>query len=162
MTEAPGAEQAAAATSRSQLDVTVVTGDRVLYRGPATELSAPAIYGMVAIRVHHAPLLAVLQPGELDIVREQGTDTWAVGGGFVQVIDDVVTVLADTAERADEIDLRRAEEAFERARLYPLAGPGGGARRHEARLDLEGAQDMAMRRSRARIAVARKAPGNRP
>jgi F-type H+-transporting ATPase subunit epsilon len=154
MTEAPGAEQAAAATSRSQLDVTVVTGDRVLYRGPATELSAPAIYGMVAIRVHHAPLLAVLQPGELDIVREQGTDTWAVGGGFVQVIDDVVTVLADTAERADEIDLRRAEEAFERARLR--------ARRHEARLDLEGAQDMAMRRSRARIAVARKAPGNRP
>jgi F0F1-type ATP synthase epsilon subunit len=65
-----------------------------------------------------------------------------------------VTILADTAERADEIDLRRAEDAFERARLRE--------RRHAARLDLEGAQDMALRRSRARIAVARKAITNRP
>jgi F-type H+-transporting ATPase subunit epsilon len=154
MTDARGTEQGGVSTTRSQLDVTVVTGDRVLYRGPATELCAPALYGMIAIRVHHAPLLAVLQPGELDIVREQGTDTWAVGGGFVQVIDDEVTILADTAERADEIDLRRAEDAFERARLRE--------RRHAARLDLEGAQDMALRRSRARIAVARKAITNRP
>lgn len=138
----------------SQLDVTVVTGDRMLYHGPALEVCAPALYGMITIRRLHAPLLAVMQPGELDIVHDGGTDTWAVGGGFVEVIDDSVIVLADTAERAEDIDLRLAEDAFERARLL--------ARRHEARTELEAAQDLGLRQSRARLAVARKALQRRP
>ncbi|NLT74545.1 MAG: ATP synthase F1 subunit epsilon [Chloroflexi bacterium] len=138
---APGTE--------ARLDVTVVTGDRMLYHGPAVALTAPAVQGTVTIRPHHAPLLALLQPGELDIVHQQGTDTWAVGGGFVEVVDDAVTVLADTAERAEEIDLRRAEDDLERARLL--------AKRHEIRAELQAAHDLALRRSRARIAVARKA-----
>ena len=99
----------------SQLQVSVVTGDHVLYRGPAVEVSAPAVGGTITLRRKHAPLVAMLQPGELDVVHEDGTDTWAVGGGFVEVIDNVVTVLADTAERAEEIDLALAEEALERA-----------------------------------------------
>lgn len=138
----------------SRLDVTVVTGDRMLYHGPATEVSAPALYGMITIRKRHAPLLAVMQPGELDIVHDNGTDTWAIGGGFVEVIDDSVIVLADTAERAEDIDLRLAEDAFERARLL--------ARRHEARAELEAAQDLGLRQSRARLSVARKALQRRP
>ncbi len=133
----------------SQLQVSVVTGDHVLYRGPAVEVSAPAVGGTITLRRKHAPLVAMLQPGELDVVHEDGTDTWAVGGGFVEVIDNVVTVMADTAERAEEIDLALAEEALERARLL--------ARRYEAREELRAAHDLALRRSRARIAVARKA-----
>lgn len=131
------------------LQVTVVTGDHLLYGGPAVEVSAPAVGGAITLRRKHAPLVAMLQPGELDVVHEDGTDTWAVGGGFVEIIDNVVTVLADTAERAEEIDLALAEEALERARLL--------AKRYEAREELRAAHDLALRRSRARIAVARKA-----
>lgn len=134
--------------SPSHLQVSVVTGDHVLYRGPAVEVSAPAVGGAITLRRSHAPLVAMLQPGELDVVHQDGTDTWAVGGGLVEVIDNVVTVLADTAERAEEIDLALAEEALERAQLL--------ARRYEAREELRAAHDLALRRSRARIAVARK------
>jgi F-type H+-transporting ATPase subunit epsilon len=147
-------DEAKLAETPAQLDVTVVTGDRMLYHGPAIELSAPALNGMITIRRLHAPLLAILEPGELDIVHDEGTDTWAVGGGFVEVLDDAVIVLADTAERAEEIDLRLAEDAFERARLL--------ARRHEARTELESAHDLGLRRSRARLSVARKALQRRP
>jgi len=145
----PEAPRDRGATLARQLDVTVVTGDRVLYQGPALEVSAPAQQGMVSIRLRHAALLAALQPGELDVTRPEGTEIWAVGGGFLEVIDDRVTILADTAERAEEIDLRRAEEAFERARLR--------TRRRVLEGEIEAAQDLALRRSRVRIAVARKA-----
>ena len=135
-------------TSPGSLEVIVATGDQVLYHGPALEVGAPAALGRIALRRRHAPLISVLQPGELDVVHENGTFTWALGGGIISVLDDVVTVLADTAERAEEIDLERAEQALERARLL--------AKRFESHEELRAAHDLALRRSRARIAVARK------
>jgi len=64
---------------------------------------------------HHEPLLTTLIPGELTIIKGGQTTPFAVSGGFMEVLPDRVTILADTAERADEIDEARAEAARRRA-----------------------------------------------
>jgi F-type H+-transporting ATPase subunit epsilon len=72
---------------------------------------APGIEGELAILPNHAPLLTMLQVGELRL-RKDGEETAIfVSGGFLEVMHNRVTILADTAERAEEIDIERAEEA---------------------------------------------------
>ncbi|MDY6912612.1 MAG: ATP synthase F1 subunit epsilon, partial [Chloroflexota bacterium] len=71
--------------------------------------------GEMAILPSHAPLMTMLQPGEI-IVRKAGVDSSIfVSGGFFELMNDKVTILADSAEHAEEIDLTRAEEAKKRA-----------------------------------------------
>ena len=70
----------------------------------------------MGILPHHAPLMTALQPGEL-LIRKDGEETYlAVTGGFLEVIGNTVTILADACERSDEIDEQRAQEAIDRAR----------------------------------------------
>jgi F-type H+-transporting ATPase subunit epsilon len=64
---------------------------------------------------NHAPLLTLLEPGELRLKRGEQEQVLAVSGGFLEVADNQVVVLADSAERAEEIDIARAEEARRRA-----------------------------------------------
>jgi F-type H+-transporting ATPase subunit epsilon len=109
------------------LRVTIVTGDRLVYEGEARRVVAPAVNGQIAILPGHLTLLAALEPGEMIVRRseeEGGADAagdgpvaidLAIGGGFLEVRDDEVIVLADSAERAEEIDVARAEEARRRA-----------------------------------------------
>ena len=66
----------------------------------------------------HAPLLTILDVGELTIIKDGATTPFAVSGGFMEVLPNRVTILADTAERADEIDEARAEEARRRAEEF--------------------------------------------
>ncbi len=131
-----------------QLHVIIVTGDQVVYDNRANRVVAPAVAGQVCILVHHAPMLAGLEPGELVVKAGEEEETYAVGGGFIEVRDDQVTVLADTVERAEEIDVARAEAARRRARLL-VARYGD---RPESALAWQ-----ALRRSRARLKVARRA-----
>lgn len=127
-------------------NVRIVTPERTVYSERVTSIVVPGVDGYFGILAHHAPLLAELGIGCFKAVREDGKeDELAVAGGFLQVQDDVTTVLADSAERADEIDLRRAEEAAERARLR-LAD-------HNAQMDIPRAQ-AALQRAINRISIA--------
>ena len=93
----------------------IVTPERVIYSDEVDAVIAPGVEGQLGILPHHAPLITMLQAGEL-IVRKDNDETCiAIYGGFLEVRPDRVIVLADAAERAEEIDAVRAEEAKRRA-----------------------------------------------
>lgn len=139
-----------------RLHVVIVTGDQLVYDGSAERVIAPLVRGQISILVHHAPLLAALDPGELVVRGPDSEDDFAVGGGFLEVLDNQVTVLADTIERATEIDVQRAEAARRKARLL--------MHQYQGRPEYAVAS-QALRRSRARLKVAgrlrRSGPANR-
>ncbi|MGV3720588.1 MAG: F0F1 ATP synthase subunit epsilon [Actinomycetota bacterium] len=98
------------------LTVDIVTPERVVLSEEAVSVRAPGVEGSFGILPNHAPMLAELIPGELDFRRQNGQEVrLAVGGGFLQVFNNLVTVLADSAERLDEIDVDRARRALEAA-----------------------------------------------
>jgi len=131
------------------LHVVIVTGDRAVYDGMAERVIAQAIGGQVSILPNHAPMLALLEPGEL-IVRNDVESNFAIGGGLIEILDNEVIVLADTAERADEIDVARAEAARRRARML--------MKTYRGRPEYASAY-QALRRSRARLRVAQRTRG---
>jgi F-type H+-transporting ATPase subunit epsilon len=108
---------------------------------------APGVEGELGILPHHTPLMTMLQPGELRVKKGGEEVSLAVSGGFLEVRPDRVIVLADAAERAEEIDLARAEEAKRRAQER--------LSRHTPDIDAARAE-AALRRSLARISVARR------
>jgi F-type H+-transporting ATPase subunit epsilon len=89
----------------------IVTAERVVLSDDVDMISAPTKDGRVGILPRHSPLLTVLEPGELGIVKNGVRTPFAVSGGFMEVLPTRVTILADTVERADEIDESRAEKA---------------------------------------------------
>ncbi|MBO9325120.1 MAG: F0F1 ATP synthase subunit epsilon [Roseiflexus sp.] len=89
----------------------IVTAERVVLSDDVDMINAPTKDGRVGILPRHAPLLTILEVGELDIVKDGVTTPFAISGGFMEVLPNRVTILADTAERADEIDEARAEAA---------------------------------------------------
>lgn len=93
----------------------IVTAERLVLSDDVDMINAPTKDGRVGILPRHSPLLTILEVGELDIVKDGTTTPYAVSGGFMEVLPNRVTILADTAERADEIDEVRAEEARRRA-----------------------------------------------
>jgi F-type H+-transporting ATPase subunit epsilon len=98
------------------LRVQIVTAEREVYAAEGVDMVvAPGSEGVLGIMARHAPLLTTLQPGEIRVKKGATEEALAVGGGFLQVARDQVLILADTAERADEIDEARAEEARRRA-----------------------------------------------
>jgi len=100
----------------SLLQVDIVTAERRVYAGEASAVVAPSSNGQVTILPRHAPLLTALQPGEVRLMRpDQKELELVVGGGFMEVRDNKVIILADSAERADEIDVERAQAARQRA-----------------------------------------------
>ncbi len=97
--------------TRNTLHVEVVTAERELYNGEADIVDAPGADGELGILPRHEALLTLLSAGPLTIKLRGAEETLFVSGGFLEVSNDRVTVLADTAEHADEIDEARAEEA---------------------------------------------------
>jgi F-type H+-transporting ATPase subunit epsilon len=93
----------------------IVTAERVVLSDDVDQINAPTKDGRVGILPRHAPLLTILEVGELDIIKDGVVTPFAVSGGFMEVLPNRVTILADTALRADEIDEARAEEARRRA-----------------------------------------------
>ncbi len=122
----------------------IVTAEQVVFSEDVDVIVAPGVEGELGILPHHSPLMTMLQPGELRI-RKDGEEFFiVVSGGFFEVRPDRVIVLADAAERADEIDIARAEEAKRRAEeRLSLAAPDVDLSRAEASL----------RRSLARLKV---------
>jgi F-type H+-transporting ATPase subunit epsilon len=105
----------------------VITPERVVYRDEARMVVAPTIDGEVGIMPLHAPLVSVLKPGEIRIRRGKDEVEWAaVSGGYLQVHEDKVIVLADDAAMAGQIDVEAARQAQQRV---------------QARLDESGERD---------------------
>ena len=129
------------------LTLEIVTAERVVYSEEVDVLVAPGVVGELGILPSHAPLLTIMQPGEIRVDKEEEQTYIAVSGGFLEVIGNKATILADTAERAEEIDEARAEEAVKRAeeRISSAASA----------MDLERAL-ASVRRSQARLKVARR------
>jgi F-type H+-transporting ATPase subunit epsilon len=126
----------------------IVTAERIVYSEEVDAVIAPGVEGQLGILPHHAPLMTMLQAGEL--VARKGTqeESMAISGGFLEVRPDRVIVLADQAERGEEIDITRAEAAKKRAeeRLRDQKVAGLDETRAEA----------ALRRALVRLEVAEK------
>jgi F-type H+-transporting ATPase subunit epsilon len=131
----------------AELRLEIVTAERVVYSEEIDILVAPGIDGELGILPSHAPLLTVLKPGEIRVTKDGEDIYMVVSGGFLEVLGTKATILADTAEDADDIDIDRAETALQRAQEYVEAAP--------AEMDLERAL-ASMRRSQARVTVARR------
>ncbi len=101
--------------TRTTMHVDVVTAERQLYSGEADSVLAPGSEGQLGILPRHAALLTTLKVGELLIKLGGAEEPFFVSGGFLEVSDNRVTVLAETAEHAEEIDQARAEAARRRA-----------------------------------------------
>ena len=99
----------------STIKLDVVTAERVVFSDEVDVIVAPGIEGQLGVLPHHAPLMTILKPGEL-LVRKDGEEfSLVITGGFLEVRPNRVIVLADAAERVEEIDMARAEEARRRA-----------------------------------------------
>jgi F-type H+-transporting ATPase subunit epsilon len=130
----------------------IVTAERTVLTDDVDQINAPGAAGRMGILPHHAPVLTSLVPGELTIIKGGERIPFAISGGFMEVLPDRVTVLADTAERGDEIDEARAEAARRRAEDLLRE------RRSEQEMMLAEAQ---LRRAMIRIRVARLRRGGR-
>jgi F-type H+-transporting ATPase subunit epsilon len=98
------------------LTIEIVTAERVVNVETGVDvLIAPGSEGQLAILPRHAPLMTTLEPGELVFRRGAEESSFAISGGFMEVHRDHVTVLADAAEAAEEIDVERAQAARLRA-----------------------------------------------
>ena len=97
------------------LHLEVITPERKVYEDDVDMVIAPGSEGYLGILPRHAPLLTILDVGELDIIKGDVRTPFAVSGCFMEVLPNRVTILADTAERADDIEEARAEEARRRA-----------------------------------------------
>lgn len=98
------------------LHVDIVSAEAEIYSGTVTMVFAPAEMGEVGIAPRHAPLLTKLKPGEVRVQTQEGEEqSFFVSGGLLEVQPHVVTVLADTAIRAHDLDEAAALEAKERA-----------------------------------------------
>ena len=93
----------------------IVTTEQAVFSDEVDLVVALGIEGQLGILPHHTPLMTMLQPGELRVKNGDEETSLAVSGGFLEVRPDRIIILADTAERVEEIDIARAEEAKRRA-----------------------------------------------
>jgi len=128
------------------LQLEIVTPEKRVAKVECDEVRAPGVQGGFGIRRGHTPFLSALEPGRLTVVQGAQELHYALGGGFLQVADDKVIVLADTAEAREEIDVERARRALQEAteRLRRLTDGDGGYEVEAARV----------KRAAARIIVA--------
>jgi F-type H+-transporting ATPase subunit epsilon len=130
------------------LHLQIVTPDRLLVKEDCEQVQIPGRNGELGILPGHAPLISELKIGEISYRAGTTTQYLAVAWGFAEVLPDKVTILADAAERAEDIDVKRAQEAKARAEE--------ALRRAAADLDYE-ATLFALRRAEVRLEVAARA-----
>ncbi len=129
----------------STIKLDVVTPEESVFSDEVDMLVAPGLEGQLGILPHHTPLMTILGIGELIIRKGKDEQFLAIGGGFLEVLPDRVIVLADAAERAEDIDVSRAEAAKERAQKSMAERPEG--------MDAAAAE-AALKRSLIRLKVA--------
>ena len=135
------------------LRLEIVTAEGTVFADDVNEVVAWGIEGQLGILPHHVPLMTMLQPGDLLIKKDNEEHYLAISGGFLEVRPDKVIILADACERAEEIDIERAEAARRRAEEILKTRP--------PEVDTAAAE-AALRRSLARIKAAEKRRRKRP
>ena len=131
----------------STFNLEIVATDKIFYKGPCEFLVFPGIDGEHGILANHEPMVAAMQAGELRYTTDGTVHEAAVGDGIVEVSSEKVVVISDFAEKPEEIDIKRAERAKERA---------------EERIRLKKSEkeyvhcQAALSRAMARLKVARK------
>lgn len=123
----------------------IVTPEKLVVRDQAEEMQIPGKNGYLGILPGHAPLITELGVGEISYRSQGYTHRFAVAWGFAEVLPDKVTILAETAERAEEIDVKRAEEAKQRAEQHLKSG--------DPNTDYPRAE-LALQRAESRLRVA--------
>lgn len=122
--------------TEKEFNLEIVTPKRVVYSASVESFSAPGIMGGFQVLHSHAPFLSIVKVGEVKVRGADGTEVrYATSGGFVEVRNNKVVMLADTAERFDEIDAERAKASVERARKR-IAEKQSGVDVERARLSL--------------------------
>ena len=129
------------------LRLEIVTPEKMVFSDDVDAILAWGVEGQLGILPHHAPLMTMLQPGDLVFRKAGKEESLVISGGFLEVRPDKVVVLADACERAEEIDVVRAEAAKERAQK---------ALRTATREFDAAAAEAALRRSLARIKAVEK------
>ena len=134
------------------IELIIVTPERQLLREAVVEVTLPGAEGQLGVLPGHAPLITELGIGELSFETKGSSESVpvAVISGFAEILGDRVTVLAETAERPEEIDISRAEEAKKRAEQRLAAAAAS-----DSNIDW-GRAAVALQRSLIRIQVARK------
>ncbi|MFC1892542.1 F0F1 ATP synthase subunit epsilon [Chloroflexota bacterium] len=131
----------------------VVTAEQSVFSDDVDVVVAPGVAGQLGILPHHTPLMTMLQPGELLVKRGGEEFSLVVTGGFLEVRPDRIIVLADAAEREEDIDISRAEEAKRRAQ----------GRLHEHTTGFDSARaEAALRRAIVRLQVVERKRKRRP
>jgi len=129
----------------------IVTPERLAYSDEVDSVQLPGIEGELGVLPHHAPLVSTLGIGELRIRKGGSEESFAIVGGFLQVLPDKVVVMAETADMASEIDLEKAQEARREAEKALESGYHEGADLSTARAALQTAllrERVAQRRHR--------------
>lgn len=137
------------------IQIEIVTPERLIINATAAELTIPGKNGYLGILPGHAPLITELGVGHISFRTPEGKQQWlAVAWGFAEVLPDKVTIMAEVAERAEEIDIARAQTAKQRAESVLKQGPApdAGPALNAAERDLE--------RANNRIALAQKISGD--
>lgn len=128
-------------------DLEIITPDRVFWNGKASMLELNTTEGQVGIYKRHIPMTMILEPGIVTIHKEDGSLEAAVHAGFIEILPDKITMMAEVAEWPDEIDLNRAREAEQRAERRLQA--------HDPRIDMSRAE-LALKKSMVRQQLAGK------
>ncbi|RPI05957.1 MAG: F0F1 ATP synthase subunit epsilon [Ignavibacteriae bacterium] len=132
--------------SEKSFHLEIVTPRRIVFKGEVTSVSAPGLDGGFQVLHSHAPLLATLKIGKVKLTQDGGPELqYAISGGFMEVKENKAILLAETAERTDEIDIERVKAARDRA-LTRLA-------EKKLETDLERAK-LALARAQNRLKVA--------
>jgi F-type H+-transporting ATPase subunit epsilon len=126
----------------------MVTPERVALETSADRVVLPAVEGEMGVLPGHEPFMAQLDAGEIRVSVGEDLKSYAVSGGFAEILDNTISVFAETAEMADAIDEERAKQALERAVAEAKSGDERG--------DLSLAQaEAALKRARVRLRVAK-------
>jgi F-type H+-transporting ATPase subunit epsilon len=133
----------------AQFRLSIVTPEKVYCEAEIVSLTVPGTEGYLGILAHHAPLITALKPGRIEYRDAEGGQVHllAVSGGFLEVSGNLATLLADTVEAAEEIDIERARAAYEREKKRLISAGKG-----ETEIDLP-ATRAALERAANRIRV---------
>ena len=132
------------------VNVDIVSPSGKVFRGEAKRVKAPGVLGSFEVLHNHAPMISAFGIGSLVITTAEGDRiSYATSGGFLEVVDNYVSILAETAEPATDIDIERAKEAEAQAQKLLKAGDGDRA---EA--------EAMLQRARNRLRVAMSSVGS--
>lgn len=102
--------------SKKKIKFEIVTQEKVVLKEMILQVTVPTEEGEITVLPNHTPLIANLEPGIIELKKEDKTiEIMSLSGGFIEVLRNKIVILADTAERAEEIDEKRAQEARKKA-----------------------------------------------